>query len=172
MCVCVLPPSLTGQFRPLMKLVRSNAATTVKTITSEAIRSCDASAEKDPISILSQLKGIGPATASAILSVVPACGGRYPFMADEAMEASGLKLEYTPKAYRKFTEILNDKAASLGTPWTAELVGRALWAHALTATLNDDDEDITSKSIVTKPPENSKEVEVEGNPLKKKGRRK
>lgn len=86
-----------------------------------------------------RLGGIGPATASAVLSTCyPALT---PFMADEAMEAiPGFGgRAYTESAYTVFRDALADRAARLTAGgdglepaggWTAEAVGRALWACA------------------------------------------
>lgn len=61
------------------------------------------------IKILSELKGIGPATASAVLAAYRP--DLAPFMSDEALAAAlkGAK-EYTPKKYVELTEALTAKA--------------------------------------------------------------
>lgn len=67
---------------------------------------------KDPLTAVASLKGIGPATASAVLA--PVAPGRFPFMADEALEGAGLHRAYTVEAYLEFAKVLQAKASSLG----------------------------------------------------------
>lgn len=87
----------------------------------------EASVEK-AVSLLSELRGIGPATASAVLAVAsPAV----PFMSDEALAACvpGPK-QYTLKAYMELYRALTAKAAELSEkesrPWHASHVEMAL----------------------------------------------
>ena len=88
-----------------------------------------------PISKLSALKGVGPATASAILAA--ARPDLYPFFDDVAADAipDFGRLEYTAKGYARFSERLRERAALLavGCPaddWTPHAVECALWAAA------------------------------------------
>ncbi|XP_078177657.1 DNA binding protein [Carex rostrata] len=85
------------------------------------------------ISNLTVLKGVGPATASAILAVY--APDIAPFMSDEAlMEAMGSAKEYTLKQYIPFAEKLQKKAEELsgeGECFTASDVERALWSAAV-----------------------------------------
>lgn len=90
---------------------------------------------------LTGLKGIGPATASAILSLADP-SGQCPFLSDEAMHAFGLvnnagKLDYTISNWSKLAELCQAKADTLnrdeedgGIHWTAALVERAIWADS------------------------------------------
>lgn len=90
---------------------------------------------------LTSLKGIGPATASAILSLAEH-SGRCPFWSDEAMHGFGLvnkagKLDYTIGNWAKLDELCETKANALNkvsgeedTDWTPALVERAIWADA------------------------------------------
>jgi hypothetical protein len=55
---------------------------------------------------LTLLRGVGPATASAILSAIDP---RVPFMSDEALLVCLGKREYTEKAYRRLIECMQDK---------------------------------------------------------------
>ncbi|KAJ1490506.1 hypothetical protein T484DRAFT_1884217 [Baffinella frigidus] len=121
-----------GKFRPLMNLFLSNSPSLVQKATEETLGSLNAPVAK-ALAPLCQLKGIGPATASAVLACLRP--DRFPFMADEAMEAAGVERLYTVKAYEEFAKVLCNKAASLGEPWTAERVGRALWAEATSSDL-------------------------------------
>ena len=79
---------------------------------------------------LMALKGVGPATASAILA--PLDPINCPFMADEVLESTtNKKREYTFKAYEKMRSILCQKSSKMSTNWSPELLGRALWAQAI-----------------------------------------
>lgn len=94
------------------------------------------------MSALITLKGIGPATASAILSLADP-NGSCPFLSDEAMHAFGLenkagKLDYTIGNWRKLLELCQAKAQTLNEAqksedagWTAALVERAIWAESV-----------------------------------------
>lgn len=91
------------------------------------------------MSTLTRLKGIGPATASAILSLADP-SGQCPFLSDEAMHAFDLvnkagKLDYTIGNWNKLRELSEAKSDSLNKKsekeefqWTPALVERALWA--------------------------------------------
>ncbi|CAA6657677.1 unnamed protein product [Spirodela intermedia] len=84
------------------------------------------------ISELTTLKGVGPATASAVLAAyAPDLG---PFMSDEAMMAALGNKEYTLKQYLAFARKLQKKAKELteeGCPFTASDVERALWSFSV-----------------------------------------
>jgi len=60
-------------------------------------------------------------------------------MSDEAMGAiTNLKRDYTMKTYCYLRNSLISKAKELGGDWNAELVGRALWARAMSPkTINE-----------------------------------
>eukprot|EP00947_MAST-08B_sp_MAST-8B-sp1_P002571 g2571.t1 len=117
-----------GKFRPLRSAVESNASSSIEKHTRlgfAALPDVDAA-----IDHVAALRGVGPATASAVLACV--AGDQAPFMADEALEAAlNEKRSYTAKAYRRFREALAERAETLGPSWTAERVGRALWAEAM-----------------------------------------
>ncbi len=102
-----------------------------------AVRSAVAAATKMP--------QVGPATATAILAArfPETC----PFYADEAMESVGMFREpYTLSRYLQFAQTLREKAAALGKDWTAEKVGRALWAASKARALGLGDGEATSSS--------------------------
>lgn len=120
-------------FRPLMGQLKSNAPALVEKATAVAFKMCVDSrpsekAVKDSLAALCQLRGIGPATASAVLAHV---NGAYPFMADEALEGCGLDRKYDVQTYLLLMKKLQAKAHELGGTWTAERVGRALWTAAM-----------------------------------------
>ncbi|HSU13809.1 hypothetical protein [Longimicrobium sp.] len=83
----------------------------------------------DPIAILSKLAGVGPATASAVVSA--AAPDIYPFF-DELVAARipGMgQVTFTPREYARYAEAIRDRAARLGRGWTPVAVERAIWAH-------------------------------------------
>jgi len=86
---------------------------------------------KEPVKVLCELDGVGPATASAALAVVRP--DLYPFF-DEwiGKQIAGLgKVAFTPSYYWKYADALRSKAGELtdlcGETWTAHDVGQALW---------------------------------------------
>jgi len=126
-----------GRFRPLMKYANSLNAAEVRSLTKEAF----VSDLNEGMNKLTSLKGIGPATASAILSFGrpdEAC----PFLSDEVMRAVGVvnkagKLDYTIKSWETIREKCEVKASELNKLrddedsdiiWTPVKVERALWA--------------------------------------------
>jgi hypothetical protein len=83
-----------------------------------------------PISLLSGLAGVGPATASAV--VTAGAPDSYPFF-DELVAAQVPTLgavTFTLGYYGRYAEALRERASHLGAPWTPTTVERALWAHS------------------------------------------
>lgn len=83
-----------------------------------------------PIAHLAQLRGVGPATASAV--VAAAAPGLYPFF-DEIVAAQLPELgtvAWTLGYYARYAEALRERARQLGEDWTPAMLERALWAHA------------------------------------------
>ncbi|XP_031273099.1 uncharacterized protein LOC116131582 [Pistacia vera] len=89
------------------------------------------------VSELTVLKGVGPATASAVLAAY--APDVAPFMSDEAMEASlGNCKDYSLKQYLLFADKLQAKAKELvyeGNCFTPSDVEMALWSSAIGAKL-------------------------------------
>lgn len=81
-----------------------------------------------PIAMLSELAGVGPATASAVASA--AAPEVYPFF-DELVAAQipGLgQVTFSPREYARYADAIRARAATLGlTPVDVE---RALWAES------------------------------------------
>ncbi|KAF6136772.1 hypothetical protein GIB67_020094 [Kingdonia uniflora] len=100
-----------GKWRPrLLDSVSSLDETLVESASRKAFESLP-DVEK-AISELTVLKGVGPATASAVLAVYTPDVA--PFMSDEAMVAAlGNSKDYTLKQYLKFTEKLQAKSKIL-----------------------------------------------------------
>jgi hypothetical protein len=125
-----------GKMRPLLHLIAEN---TPEAVVAASTRACahimpagaavSAGDVEAALAALCVLRGVGPATASALLA--PLCPAGAPFMADEAMDAVlGRGWSYTAADYRRFAAGCRGQAAQLGPPWTAEDVGRALWTAA------------------------------------------
>ena len=116
-----------------LALVRQNTADAVESTSRAAFEAMPHPAT--PISKLSVLKGVGPATASAVLAA--ARPDIYPFFDDVAAAAipDFGRVEYTAKGYARFSERLRERAAllSVGCPldgWTPHAVECALWVAA------------------------------------------
>lgn len=125
-----------GKMRPLQKVVESNSSAVVVQVSTKAIEQLTQGHWDKAFVQLCELRGIGTATASALLSFLDeaAC----PFMADEVIDAvyPGER-DYTMKIYEYMRPKLIQKAHDLnelhgqdGVSWTAEAVGRALWTCA------------------------------------------
>ena len=83
-----------------------------------------------PIAHLAELKGVGPATASAVAAA--AAPELYPFF-DEIVAAQlpelG-KVAWTLGYYVRYAEALRERAKQFGDGWTPMTLERALWALA------------------------------------------
>jgi len=142
-----------GKMRPLMNLVQGNDPATVKRISKVALTAAQAGDIAGAITLMSgpELKGIGPATASAVLAAYRP--ELFPFMADEPTlivlgESGGGKLKYNLAEYLKFQKAVVKKCNELdnavkgkkneispGEPLTADEIGRALWCVSKAAAL-------------------------------------
>ncbi|KAC9754819.1 hypothetical protein E3N88_45294 [Mikania micrantha] len=123
-----------GKWRPrLLDFVSSLDEETVKCASQKAFKSLPEISKA--ITELTVLKGVGPATASAVLAAY--APDVAPFMSDEAMVAAlGNSKEYTLKQYLVFVDKLQAKAKELsaeGDAFTPSDVERALWSSAIEA---------------------------------------
>ncbi|XP_038898858.1 uncharacterized protein LOC120086335 isoform X1 [Benincasa hispida] len=121
-----------GKWRPrLLDFVSSLDESLVKLASQKAFQ-CLPDIFK-AVSELTPLKGVGPATASAVLAAY--APDVAPFMSDEAMEAAlGNSKDYSLKQYLSFANKLQDKAKELsseGEIFTPSDVERALWSRAI-----------------------------------------
>jgi len=111
-----------------LALVRGNPADNVIETSTKALAS--APHPTAPIATLSELAGIGPATASAVMA--SAAPDEYPFLDDlvAAQVPSLGEVAYTPSYYARYSTALRERADRLGHDWTSTLVERALWANS------------------------------------------
>jgi hypothetical protein len=125
---------------PLIKLLESNADDFVESCATEAFELASIGNIRKALDVFSMLKGVGPATASAVLSLYRP--DKFAFMDDEVIEClhEG-KRGYTVKIYMHVNERCSSLSTMLGEPWTARRVGKALWTSARLAA--DGEEDCT-----------------------------
>jgi hypothetical protein len=110
---------------PNLVLVRSNAPDVVIDTSTTALAAVPH--PTSPISALAKLKGVGPATASAVAAAFAPTV--YPFF-DElvAKQVPGLgEVAWTMSYYARYAEALRARADALGADWTPVMVERALW---------------------------------------------
>lgn len=136
-----------GKFRPrLLGFVSSLDEELVKSASQKAFLSLPDVSKA--VSELTVLKGVGPATASAVLAAFdPAVA---PFMSDEAMNAVlGNSKDYSLKQYLQLASRLQEKAKELSSEdevFTASDVERALWSSAVGAKLSRPSEKPNSRA--------------------------
>uniref|UniRef100_A0A7S0B6Q4 Uncharacterized protein n=1 Tax=Pyrodinium bahamense TaxID=73915 RepID=A0A7S0B6Q4_9DINO len=135
-----------GTFRPgLLQKAASNSEGAVKEAYESAKAALvdregvDDAGVKAVKALEKSLAGIGPATATAVLC--RAFPQSVAFMSDEAILACGLfakagDIKYDMKTFTRFNEVVQSKAQLLNQAlprgkqtWTADAVGRALWAE-------------------------------------------
>lgn len=139
-----------GKFRPqLEQLAASNSSDIVKSTTTEAFSllndSTSIDSAKESLSKLNSLKGIGPATASAILSLFSP--DSLPFMSDEALQfAAGLneKPKYTVKEWEWFVAEMRKRMKKEQWKGTDELE-KAAWSFAVLKRFANDSKEVKTK---------------------------
>ncbi|MBI3741996.1 MAG: hypothetical protein HY257_09625 [Chloroflexi bacterium] len=114
-------------------LVIGNDAAKVKTLSTKAFAAIPD--PRKPVDLLSELAGVGPATASGVLAAyAPAM---YPFF-DElvAQQIPNLgKVAFTATYYQRYAAALRERAQTLSRAcapreWNAHAVSQALWSHS------------------------------------------
>jgi len=135
-----------GKWRPrLLDFVSSLDEAAVNSASSKAFQSLPDVSKA--VSELTVLKGVGPATASAVLAAY--APDLAPFMSDEAMEAAlGNSKDYSLKQYLLFADKLQTKAKELSSEcdsFSPSDVERALWSSAIGAKLLASHSDPDSK---------------------------
>ncbi|BFG18208.1 hypothetical protein CerSpe_044820 [Prunus speciosa] len=142
-----------GKWRPrLLDFVSALDEAVVKSASQKAFQALPDISKA--ISELTVLKGVGPATASAVLAAY--APDAVPFMSDEAMVAAlGNSKDYTLKQYLLFANKLQEKAKELtaeGESFTPSDVERALWSGAVGAKLPSSEPDPDLKTHKSKNP--------------------
>jgi len=129
-----------GKFRPRLKdLVQMNTPRVVMNETKKAFRALEKKKDIEAaVAALSNLKGVGPAMASAVLAAgAPEVA---PFMADEVLWAMPdiEGIDYTMKEYLKLVEKTKacvERLNSQGGSWNPHQVELAVWTHYISRDL-------------------------------------
>ena len=119
-----------GKFRPLMGRVKENSGVSVQASSRKAIAVMQESGEsgvKSAAEHLCALRGIGPATASAVLSFL--FPDHVAFMADEPLEVCLGKRDYSMRAFLRFQEAIREMAETVDL--SVADVSSALWATGM-----------------------------------------
>merc|ERR1712130_808017 len=123
-----------GVFRPRLKdLIQMNTPRVVLQESKKAFRAIFKRNDLEAaMGDLSNLKGVGPAMASAVLAA--GCPELAPFMADECLLSMGDTegIDYTMKEYMKLaakTQACVDRLNEQGGSWTPHKVELAVWTH-------------------------------------------
>jgi len=157
-----------GKFRPtLPSLVASNSPDAVIDATKKAFKKLPDI--KSALDCACVLRGIGPATASAVLAA--GAGDMVAFMADESVLAFSQisVLKYDVRTYLQFNEAIIEVTNQLQKldpdfNWTAHKVEKTLWAHSVATSLHP-----SILSDVTNKPDNvTNKTEVNKNSKKRK----
>ncbi|KAM3964536.1 LOW QUALITY PROTEIN: protein amun [Aphomia sociella] len=130
-----------GRFYPqLSYLIKVNTPRAVMQETKKAFRKLPNI--ESAMTALSNLKGVGTATASALLAA--ASPDTAPFMADECLQAIPAMegSDYTAKEYLNFVnhiksvcDRLNKEQNGCGKKWSPHMVELALWTHNIVSEL-------------------------------------
>jgi hypothetical protein len=141
---------LKGKKRPaLLNHLRANSDETVQQHTEAGIGFADDGDAKKAIAIIATLRGVGPATASAILSLYKP--DMFAFMDDEVIEClyDG-KRGYTAAIYHNVNDKCNDLARKVTGDWDPRKIGRTLWTAArISASGGNDCSEIKTENDTT-----------------------
>ncbi|SCV73600.1 BQ2448_7526 [Microbotryum intermedium] len=128
-----------GKFRPrLVELASSNPTPLIHSVLTPL--QTPSTPSLPLLSSLSTLRGIGPATSSALLSLYRPQTD--PFLSDEAWTVffPSVKPEYTEKAYKRFCEVFRERLET--EAWeNAEELEMACWSWAVTRKYGKREED-------------------------------
>jgi hypothetical protein len=118
-----------------LRLAADNAPEAVEASTRAALTAVPAADPVAPVRMIARLRGVGPATASAVLAAV--FPERYPFLEDVvAAQVPGLgPPAFTVRYYGAYAAALVERAARLAAAcphgaWTPHAVDLALWTVA------------------------------------------
>ena len=122
----------------LLSKLKSNSSDEVKIATRSALATVRGSVDGDEtikraMNQLTVLKGVGPATASAILSLYRP--EAFCYMYDEMIDVFEDKRDYTLAQYLRVNSKCKEIAAKLGSSWNSARVARTLWLAARQAAL-------------------------------------
>jgi hypothetical protein len=113
----------------LMKYLKNNQELEIEEKSKMAFSKASNGDIKGAIETLSELKGVGPATSSAVLSIYKP--ELFCFMDDELIEMfSPRKREYSLKTYLLVNRRCKEIAEEIGNGWTCYRIGRALWVSS------------------------------------------
>jgi len=166
-----------GKARPMLwKQIRSNDEENVKDASRRAFQVLDnvkvddgtSSTPSDSdelnkvlkraLETFSELKGIGPATSSAFLSLYRP--DLFAFMDDEVLECFNGQRKYTIPAYLKMNNECMARSKELGEGWTTRRVGKGFWSAARIS-LDDNRLDLTLDSEIDGKESNSEAKDLE-----------
>ena len=121
----------TGKFRPgLLAKVTSNKEDAVQRCSKAAFQALQGPAGpatlRAALTALTELVGVGPATASAVLCIFKPT--HCAFMSDQSLDGLLGSRNYTAKECLDLAALCRAKAKELGGAWTAQSVQRAFWA--------------------------------------------
>jgi len=138
-----------GKMRPLQKLVDGNSPKAVQDNSNAALTELLEGNIDEAFEEITKLRGIGVATASAVFALFSpqSC----PFMSDEVIEIVCDSREYTMPYYKKLQKELMKKATDLGDGWTAERIGKALWACVVIESAAQEDRNRDEEPTKPKP---------------------
>eukprot|EP00743_Colponemidia_sp_Colp-15_P009435 GILK01010315.1.p1 GENE.GILK01010315.1~~GILK01010315.1.p1 ORF type:complete len:308 (-),score=33.19 GILK01010315.1:101-973(-) len=124
-----------GQWRPrLQQFVDQLSGEVVKEASRNAFRLLSKYDMREAIEAMASLKGVGPATSSAVLAAYRP--DLLSFMSDEALiHAPGISKEYTLQMCLKLIDVMGRKCKELrkadpNTEWTVQMVEQAVWSFA------------------------------------------
>eukprot|EP00536_Pseudo-nitzschia_multiseries_P000128 jgi/Psemu1/178214/e_gw1.3.228.1 len=142
----------------LMNHLRSNTEATVREHSSSGISiataretatnksNVAANETKKALQALMNLKGVGPATASAVLAL--ARPDVFAYMYDEAIDCFMPKRTYTLPTYMAVNERCLEIAEKLGDGWTTSRVATTLWTAARVSAYDLDDHTLKKRPVV------------------------
>lgn len=154
-----------GKWRPrLQRFADELAPSLIKEASSKALASLEKGDTRDALKALVELRGCGPATASAVLA---ACDGNVPFMSDELLSAvfNG-KRDYTIPSFLRLIDRVQLKSEQLGVGWNARKIEHAMFAAAIAKQVGKEDELL--KDLDEVPYSEKNQIDVENEPTNEK----